>query len=888
MRILEVTHGDGEVRRHFLLIGETYTIGRKECRLLLPSGDPSVSRHHATITVRAVPPLATPGVAAVEANANVEDCSKHGTYVNKEIIGRGNARVIYTRDVIKFGTRVTARLLTATLVLVESAALNDAEAFLLMSAAVRLGALLVREPVPSLDMFKEMGLNCVAFLYVTSDGYDMTPNVLRAMAHQYHVTTVDYVTSLVEALREDSLMVPEEFPLPTVAIPASQRFPVSDYMRPLKMFYSFDGFLKSNYPPNKHLRQFTFVILDPQIHARYDGLLRLCGAAVVFMPPQNLGMFNSYTQEMTTVVVASDDMFADLAAVLGKGQDGANNRGTKAEREPKAADSDNREDNILEMAYQKLYRIGMCVIPEQNIMHAIFTGSVLEININPSTPSLVRLKGLFAEMDENDDSASEDTMPSTTAAPTPAAELPERLMASSYSDAVVKAVNNEVEYSKSSTSATSNSGGQLSSSKELRKDNDTPPDESHSKVENLKANDSSTKKTRKPQKQQQQQQESQEVPLSTGPARNHVNTADCKADAPKELNTEKPRMEAAALEKRPVVVHAPSQVNERGALRSPPTRQYVFAHKLAPQQAKQIPALEGEQRHPSRSTSSSQTVSRLPSVDPVPTPHSEGVDEQQRRFHQGQSLDFHADSNLLWRQRSAASEPQQSRRHSAVSLRYHEQHSAHPHAASVRGHPHPSKQKLSTPLPPRLEASSLWVREGTSPLGASPGASRRHSWAHNGSSIALPNNAKQRSRIDALADSSGRGATPETGLHRDAFLGKRCLDFVEDFLDPFALDVEKSRGLILKQNRMDGVSKKFFHDGVERVLDFLGFVRRTEREIPPNCSTEATRKYCNYVRRKSLATLRRIKATYEAVRSYVPGNLQQLRDGVGGRSASPL
>ncbi|KAA0703227.1 Nibrin Nijmegen breakage syndrome protein 1 -like protein [Triplophysa tibetana] len=73
----------------FLLSGQTYVVGRKNCEILL-SNDQSISREHARLTV-------------TEQGISLKDSSKYGTFVNDEKLEAGSTKSLQTGDSVTFG-----------------------------------------------------------------------------------------------------------------------------------------------------------------------------------------------------------------------------------------------------------------------------------------------------------------------------------------------------------------------------------------------------------------------------------------------------------------------------------------------------------------------------------------------------------------------------------------------------------------------------------------------------------------------------------------------------------------------------------------------------------------------------------------------------------------
>ncbi|KEG05623.1 putative recombination initiation protein NBS1, partial [Trypanosoma grayi] len=512
----------------------------------------------------------------------------------------------------------------------------------------RLGALLVREPAPAPATFYNMGCNCVAFLYVTRDGYDATPNALLAMAQQYHVTTVDYVNTLVELLRGKSEMTPADFPPPAVAAPASPHLPVEEYRQPSTAFYSANEFLAASPSPSRPLHQYTFIVPDAQLKKKYEALLHFCGATVVHMSPDNAAMIHTYVPEMKTVALASDEIFSALVVALGKEPhpntiDHKNDGSSKTEQHRSDSRCPSHETELLEAAYTTFYLNGVCVIPEKNIQRAIFTGFASEINGRPSSRCLVSSKDTVQEERKSDENreASPAITPGRAASVALSVKQPSPSPALSGCE---ETTTMRRELSKPLTEVEKNSTRQPSCSKQLC-------DATHEELAALHG-DTNSHRASQGKLEVKRGQQSALLPLRQK-QQNEPNTKDAhssKASAvtrhvdpaaeKRKSGSKSPSVEQSsavfvALEKRPVVAHTPSQVNAPSMSGTSPHLQRVVAHKITrrPSPAASPAALESERRQASSSvvSSSSYTASRPPSAESLVVPHLEGLGGAQQQ-----------------------------------------------------------------------------------------------------------------------------------------------------------------------------------------------------------------------------------------------------------------
>ncbi|XP_073728191.1 nibrin isoform X1 [Misgurnus anguillicaudatus] len=82
-------HQTGRRESFFLLPGQKYVVGRKNCEILL-SNDQSISREHAHFTV-------------TEQGISLKESSKYGTFVNDEKLETGSTRILQPGDKVTFG-----------------------------------------------------------------------------------------------------------------------------------------------------------------------------------------------------------------------------------------------------------------------------------------------------------------------------------------------------------------------------------------------------------------------------------------------------------------------------------------------------------------------------------------------------------------------------------------------------------------------------------------------------------------------------------------------------------------------------------------------------------------------------------------------------------------
>ncbi|KPA77807.1 hypothetical protein ABB37_06628 [Leptomonas pyrrhocoris] len=400
MHILEVNHGGGEIHRHFLLPGQTYTLGRKECRILLPAAEPSISRHHATIVVSPMPRCSVLDPSA-QLEIKIEDVSKHGTFVDRERVGKDNTRFLYPEDRIRFGLRVTARIIPMMLVVGISPDLTDEGLDLVLDAAVHIGALVVEDAIPAPQYYYERHTNCVGFLYVAEDNFVMEETMMQALGYGYTLVTPGYIAHLAKALEEKETLMPSEFPGPSSPAPASVGLRAVHYRRPAQTFFSVREFLSIGRPIVASVFQgYTFLVLDEGVGEAYNDVLQLFGGkvealALEAVPQWRLQHPQTGAYPLTTCALLAEGHFRAISE-------------TVMERGGGRGDFNTRHDLPTFVAYLSLYRYGVCLIPEENIHLALYRNDGKELNTKKTACYLQRTS----------EDVLADTTPASSSSPT--------------------------------------------------------------------------------------------------------------------------------------------------------------------------------------------------------------------------------------------------------------------------------------------------------------------------------------------------------------------------------------------------------------------------------------------------------------------------------------
>lgn len=369
MYMLEVNHGGGEIHRYFLLPGETYTIGRKECRLSLPNGDASISRHHATITVSAMQRFAALDRRA-EVEISLQDFSKHGTFVDRELVGKDTARFVYAEDRIRFGLRVSARVIPMHFIFAISPDMRDDALDEVIDAAVAIGALVVEDRVPSPADYYERRINCVGFLFVAEDKFEMDESMMEALGLGYTLVTPAYLNTLANALKDKETLMPTEFPHPVSPAPSSMALRSVHYRRPQQPFYSGAEFLTLGRPAvSRVFRAHSFFLAEGSIIAKYSGPIKAFGGTAVALEDHGAvtaALAEHLSEDATLIAVVTRPTYKTLSELVTTRGGG------------KGPFHTDHVDPLLRALLQ-LYRYCVCVIPEENVQVALYRDDTLEL-----------------------------------------------------------------------------------------------------------------------------------------------------------------------------------------------------------------------------------------------------------------------------------------------------------------------------------------------------------------------------------------------------------------------------------------------------------------------------------------------------------------------------
>ncbi|EPY21299.1 recombination initiation protein NBS1 [Angomonas deanei] len=338
----------------------------------------------------------------------------------------------------------------------------------------------------------------------------------------------------------------------------------------------------------------------------------------------------------------------------------------------------------------------------------------------------------------------------------------------------------------------------------------------------------------------------------------YYNNLDEKSPSVSDDEVEAPRGSRDHVdEKRPVVVHAAEQVKS-----SP--RQRVDAVKVS-----------SEARSNRRAS-----VSKEPEIQHHVDPEKQGSQKRaKRQIIRRESVSVRGSASVT--------------RRASASVSYQRQDSLR------------SKETPLRTTTPRVSNSVPRNRPGTGGHPAAPTSTRNRSPKARPFS---PNKDDEKPHTSARRRrSSSTSASPSTsmtnpgqipglranslstaeGAAADAALGQKCVEFTRSFLDNFMTDVEKKTRMIVRQTFVDSSSQRFLEEGIQDLHQFLQQMTQTEQEIPPLYSSEETRRNCYDVRQKATYILRKIKGTYDSVKTKPPPSLLKARDALSARPTSP-
>ena len=262
MWILEIFGRNGYTRQ-LLLVAGTYTLGRSDCDVNLPD-DPSLSRHHITLTVIAV------GASHLEDIAHVptlllSDHSKHGTWVNdSKVLSTADKLLLQPRDVIVLG-RSAARIRVhyAPLIVVLSETLSFDETKMTQGYVAKLGGSCLRNEVPTIDALRAAGVSPLLMAFVAKC-VTCEAAAMLSFINRYVLVNVEYIKALHDLVKDELAVtltsLPRPFNYEAVRDPALTDVP---YFRPEPCLFGVEEFATSNIAAASQLfRTVHFLFLD--------------------------------------------------------------------------------------------------------------------------------------------------------------------------------------------------------------------------------------------------------------------------------------------------------------------------------------------------------------------------------------------------------------------------------------------------------------------------------------------------------------------------------------------------------------------------------------------------------------------------------------------------
>lgn len=326
----------GHINVYHLVAGATYTVGRKDCDVLIAVSDPSISRSHATISVAAVPAGELSNITFVP-DVFVSDSSKHGTFVNGDrVLSIEKARKVGHDDTIVFGRDIKSRLRYTPIVVALSSSLNHHETKDVVTATCKIGGIL-REPLLHCEFHKER-VAPFMFAFCTNE-VTGEEAALTAMLCGYVLVSPRYITDLFSVIRDSCALPMSAFPQPGSFDAMRNRALVDrPYCRPdPTMFGCGEFLLQAPRDPSSAFRMLHFLFLDESLMNRYKRAIEIgggyCSATSVdavlkwnpqeseFLPLQSL-VVSRHSHGKNVFVVVPSAVFSDVMAqvITGTGE----------------------------------------------------------------------------------------------------------------------------------------------------------------------------------------------------------------------------------------------------------------------------------------------------------------------------------------------------------------------------------------------------------------------------------------------------------------------------------------------------------------------------------------------------------------------------------------
>ena len=318
MWILEVLY-KGITKEYHLVGGNEYTIGRKECDIVIENADASVSRTHVRFFVSSVP--------AGELNSfhytpeiHISDESKHGTYVNgNRLLKQDARRQVVEGDMIMLGRYVELSLTYVPIVVCPSAELSDTQFKEVQSAVCRIGGLLPETPIPQQVLQRE-GISPFMMLFCTNE-VTGEPRALLAMMCRYVLVNVAYLGDIFTFFRDGvglSLSL-----LPSPGHFEAMRSPLladAPYFRPEPAIFKPREFLTHPLSdPTSTFRGVHFLFLEPELFHKYREVADVGGGAASYAPPLAILEWHHKQAESFTAAGDSPEVAIELRAFAFRG-----------------------------------------------------------------------------------------------------------------------------------------------------------------------------------------------------------------------------------------------------------------------------------------------------------------------------------------------------------------------------------------------------------------------------------------------------------------------------------------------------------------------------------------------------------------------------------------
>ena len=266
----------------FCLVGGSYTIGRKGCDITFPD-DPSISRHHATLTVLNIGAGALSALSQLQ-QIYVADNSKHGTFLNGDrVLSIEERRIVNDGDLMVIGKHVTLVFHYAPVVVCLSPTLPQDDAAQITTTLCNVGGILTDKPLSPKE-FVSAQVSPFVLAYCMAEVAN-EPLFVEALLYGYTLITPAYFSSLHKVLRDTCGIAFNLLPQPSAFEPP--RVPVffdARYARPEPSYFGPQEFLWMSPRQYEHVfRSIHFVFTNSELLDKYAGIVAVGGGEGNFL-----------------------------------------------------------------------------------------------------------------------------------------------------------------------------------------------------------------------------------------------------------------------------------------------------------------------------------------------------------------------------------------------------------------------------------------------------------------------------------------------------------------------------------------------------------------------------------------------------------------------------